>query len=83
MRFFYAINTTCTTSTDENFTEETASFLIFKPVDGEYLLAVHVCKSKDCLDGIKAFTNLLWSSNITTSELLMMASLTTGLPIIS
>jgi hypothetical protein len=72
-----------TSSTDKHFTEEGTTFLVLQTVDGEDLLAVHIRKAKDSLDLSKRSLNLLWSSNITTSELLMMASFTIGEPMIS
>ena len=45
-------------TTDIHLTEETASFLVFKPVDGEYLLAVNIGESKDGLNLIESLTEL-------------------------
>ncbi len=56
--FFYTVHAAGRSPADEHLAEETAPFLVFQPVDGEYLLAVHVSKAEDSLDFIEPLTEL-------------------------
>ena len=58
VRFFYTKHASNTSSADEDFSEEASAFLVFKAVDGEDLLAVHICQTQDCLDFVEAFSEL-------------------------
>ena len=58
MGFFDSKDGSNTSTTDEYFTEETASFLVFQSIDGENLFAVHISQTKDSLDFIKSLTEL-------------------------
>lgn len=58
MGFFHTKYASDTSSSDEDFSEETSAFLVFKAVDGEDFLAVHIGKTKDSLDLVEAFTEL-------------------------
>ena len=72
---FYTVHAAGRSPSDEYLAEENCAFLVFQPVDREYLLAVHVSEPRIALMmSSNRSRNLLWSSSITTSELLMMAS---------
>lgn len=58
MGFFHTKYASDTSSSDEDFSEETSAFLVFKAVDGEDFLAVHIGKTKDSLDFVEAFSEL-------------------------
>ena len=83
MRFLHTIHTAGSATADKDLTKERTPLFILQPVDGKDFLAVHIGQSEYRLDSIKAFTELALSSNITTSELLMIASLTISDPMMS
>ena len=56
--FFYAVHAAGRPPADEHLSEEAAPFLVFQPVDGEYLFAVHVGKSENSLDFIEPLAEL-------------------------
>ena len=58
VRFFYTKHASDTSSSDKDFSEEASAFLVFKAVDGEDLLAVHICHTQDCLDLVETLTEL-------------------------
>ena len=45
-------------TTNEDLTEEAASFLVLKPVDGEDLLAIHLSQSQNGLNLIESLPEL-------------------------
>ena len=58
VRFLDTIDITLESATDEDFTEEGSSFLIFQTVDGEDFSALYISQTKDLLDFSKPFLEL-------------------------
>jgi len=58
VRLFHAVHAAGRTTPDEYLAEEAAPFLVFQPVDGEYLLAVHVSQSENGLDAVEPLLEL-------------------------
>lgn len=70
-------------TTDEHFSKEGTSIFVVQSVDGEDLLAIYIGQTQYLLNLTETLLNFDWSRSIITSELLIMASLTTGLPMMS
>ena len=58
MWFFHPIHGTGLSASDEYLTKKGASFLVVKAIDGEDLLAVHICQAEDGFDRIKTLPEL-------------------------
>ena len=58
VRLLHAVHAAGRTTPDEYLAEEAAPFLVFQPVDGEYLLAVHISQSENGLDAVEPLLEL-------------------------